>query len=287
MNRLGTSLGILAALAAACGHYGHRSEETLVGEVELPPGTRLVRIRLPGGPLTVQGGGAPGLVRFRMHVLRAADSAAELAELAAIELRPAVRAVESGAVDLGVGQMPAGGQWQKLVCKTVLELPPGVGVHGSTVLGAVAAIGCDAEVRLETEVGAGRLDRCAADCTLRTGGGDVIVNAHRGGLDLETGAGMMQVWVDRLGASGLRLINQRGSIQAHVPQDASFSLEASAAIPSLKIADKARNSFGIPLRPAGEHGATMRGVVGSGGPAIYMEAHAGRVSLGARVPTAD
>jgi hypothetical protein len=279
--RIGAASGLLLAFAPGCGHYGHRSEESLVGEVPLPAGTQALRIHLPGGPLTIRGGGPPSRVAYHMSVLRAADSAADLAILAAIDLRPAGRPTGPGEIDLGVGRMPPQARWMKLVCKTVLEVPAGIAVSARTELGPVAAIGCDAPVRLETGAGVGRLDRCASDCVVRTGGGDVIVNAHRGGLDLESARGMMQLWVDEVGASGLRAINRHGSIQVHVPADAAFSLDARATIPSLKVADKLRNSFGIPLWAHGEHGATMRGVVGEGGPPIVLEAYAGRVSLGA------
>lgn len=266
-----------------CGHYGERAEEELRGEIELPAGTETVRIRLPGGSLTVKDG-PPGRVGYAMLVLRAADTAAQLAVLRRVDLRPRPETNEPGVVDLVVGSLPDGAdeRQNRLVCKTVLEVPADVAVTGATPIGPVSALGRRAPVSLETGNGPIRFDHCAADCTARAAIGDVMVNAHRGSLDLETGRGMMQIWVDAIGEQGLRLTNRQGSIQAHVPHDAAFALDARAEIAALKVADKVRNSFGVPLRASGPIGAVMRGEVGGGGPPILMRAFRGRASLAAR-----
>lgn len=266
-----------------CGHYGERHQEELTGEVALPPDAGTVRIQLPGGSLTVEDG-PPGRVAYKMLVLRAADTAEQLEVLRRIDLRPRPATIEPAVLDLVVGALPEGvdERQNRLVCRTILQVPADVAVVGTTAIGPVAAVGRQAAVTLKTGSGLIRFDSCSGVCTARAEHGDVVVSAHRGGLDVETGQGMMQVWVDAIGDKDLRLTSRQGSIQVHVPRDASFSLDARAEIPALKVADKVRNSFGIPLQASGEIGAVMRGEVGTGGPSIVIQAFRGRASVGAR-----
>ena len=109
--------------------------------------------------------------------------------------------------------------------------------------------------------------------TLRTGNGDVIVDDHRGGLDVETNSGKLFAWVAGLDPSGVRLISSDGPIQARLPEDASFQLDAEVAM------GKAANEYGVPVLRKGDFGATMKGRVGEGGALVVLRTGQGHISL--------
>lgn len=287
----------LVAGTACDARLGHRQDQPISARIEVPPGTSRVLVDVHRGALTIRAG-EPGVVEFAADARLAADTEEGLNALRAVDLQPAV-AHDEGTLSVRAPRVPEGLDpvAHQLITKTVVRVPPDVSVEARTNFGAMAGFNHRGSLVLESGRGAMHLDRCVGDVALRTVDGDVMVEAHRGGLDIEvraasprdrdksaavpSGVGRtMQVFVAELGASGVRLFTEHGGIQAHVPAEASFELDAKTEV------GRARNSFGIeavPI-PGTTHGLSMRGRVGEGGPRVELHAEVGNVSVRAQDP---
>lgn len=274
---------VALALATGCnGRLAHHFDEKFDQVLEIPPGTRRVEIEVFEGALSVAVGD-PGVVECITSTRRAADTEEGLAILRGLDLRLVVAPSEPGVLTLRGPTLPEGlaRLEHRMITKVVVRVPPELEVGVVTGLGHVSAVDRRAAVRLETGHGDVRLDGCWADATLRSGHGVVIVQGQRGGLDVETvESETMQVFIDEIGASGLRLVTETGSIQAHVPKGSGFVLDAETKW------GRAANAFGVPVEPitGTARGKTMRGEVGGGGPRVVLRAtDGGNISLSARV----
>jgi len=84
----------------------------------------------------------------------------------------------------------------------------------------------------------------------------------------------MQVFVDRIAEGGVRLVAKKGGVQAHVPAEAGFALDATTKN------GRAKNGFHIPVEPLVDtEGASMRGEVAGGGPLVYLAVDQGNISV--------
>lgn len=257
----------------------HRLEGPIGGSFPLPTGTRLVRIQVPEGQLSILPGDAME-VRFQGMALRAADTKALLAQLTPIEFTFRYHDGEEGVVGIDAPDLPAEAdpRRQKMVLRAELWIPATIAVEATTTHGKLGAIHREAPVKLITGHGDLLLKQCSGDAVLRGRGGRVQVDMHRGNLDAEGGDKlsdfMMQIYMAKLGPDQLRVVNQRGPIQLWLPQDAEFELDLRAH------AGKASNRFGIKPQPLGSRGVQMQGRVGNGGPRVYVESlDAGNVSV--------
>jgi hypothetical protein len=265
----------LLLLFVACSRHAHRSEQQVEGTIPIPDSVRGVAITLPEGQISFLPGARREL-QFSGGILRAADSDAELQQLAALELQPRATGVADGWLRVEVPALPAGiaPERARIAAKLVVQLPPTLAVEATTRNGQLGAADWRAPVRLTSAHGKVYLARCEGDAVLRGSGAALIVDRHRGNLDAEGSEMLMQVFVEQLGDRGLRLVNTNGPIQAHVPAEASFELDLTA------VAGAAANSFGIPPDRSEPGVVRMRGRVGAGGPRVHLQTiHRGAISL--------
>ncbi len=263
----------LLAAVGCSGKFGYRLEERVQGEIPLPHGVRGIRVELSDGDVTFVAGEA-GLVAFFGVALKAADSPAQLALLESVGMG-LTAALENGVMRLEGPSLPAGAVQDecRLALRLTVSVPPSVPLEVVARAGNLAAIDLSAPVRLTTRHGMLHPKNLHGPGTLRTGNGDVIVDDHWGGLDVETDSGKLFAWVQGLDPTGVRLISADGPIQARLPQDASFQLDAEVAM------GKAANEYGVPVLRKGEFGATMKGRVGEGGPPVVLRTGQGHISL--------
>lgn len=272
----------LVTLTTAChGRLAHQFDEKFTQVVELPSDVRRVQIEVLEGAVSISAG-EPGEVKLLASTRRASDTVEGLELLRGIDLRLQPDTSRPGVFALRGPTLPDSLERlsHRMITKVVVTVPPELEVAVVTGLGHVSAAGRRAQVWLETGHGDLRLEDCRADASLRSGQGVVIVQGHRGGLDIETGESQtMQVFIDELGAAGLRLVTRTGSIQAHLPSGVGFELEAETKW------GLAANGFGVPIEPieGTGRGKVMRGEVAGGGPPVVLRAvEGGNLSLSER-----
>lgn len=280
----------LFLLAACEGRLGWRIHEAVRGSFPLPAGTKTLRVHVPEGDLTFLPG-KDGEATFEGATLRAADTEAQLALLAALRFTLVSKEAEPGVVALEAPDLPVGADPRqcKLVMKATFEVPHGIAIEAETGNGSVGARGLLAPLCLATQHGDVIVIGCHGDAVLRGSGGKTIIDQHRGSLDVEASEFVVQLFVHEIGAGGIRVVNRRGGIQAHVPHDARFDLDLIAH------QGHGANSFGIPgdayesttAHASGSRkviGVRMRGPVSGGGPKVHLESRAeGSVSLQGKV----
>ena len=289
---------VLAALltgGGCTGRYTHIEDDRFEVDYDLPDGTREVRLELVQGAITFRPGAA-GVVRIEAIARRASDDAEGLAALEALDLRPVAAELpeEPGVLVLRGPRLPPGTKHpdQLIVLRCVVEVPAEVAVVGLSQSGHLGALGRRGDVRLESGHGSLRLDDCQGDAVLRTARGAIMIDKHRGSLDVELAVvggkriaerdqrkgETLQVYVDEIGAKGLRIVAPHASVQCHVPADASFVLDVRTH------AGRGKNGFGIPIVPleGSKFGTEMRGTVGAGGPPLHIAVDFGNVSVRAR-----
>lgn len=267
---------ILAFLFAfsACG--GPREVGSVSGAIEVGPEITRLSVQVEHGSVTVLPGAADQPLRFEGEILRVAADAQALAVLQGLnlDLRPAPEA-PSGTLLLTVPKLPAGldPQTCRIVLRVVVHVPPRLAVAVRTGVGHVkivgAAGGCDAEV----ELGDIAFQRCGGLARGRVAHGNILVDGHEGGVDVEAPGGMLQVFVTRLTAPGVRALG-RDPIAVHLPRLAGFQLDAVAE------RNKCANGFGLVVAGDGA-GERMAGPANGGGPEVRVRAAFGRVSVAA------
>lgn len=271
----------LAWPAACSGHHGQRHVDVVRGRFPLAEDQRELRVRVPMGSLTFDAG-PPGEVSFEANALRAADTTEQLEELRRIPLTLTPAAAKPGMLRLVAPDLPehADPAQQLLVLDTVLRVPPGLRILGRTRVGHLAAKEVEGDLDLRTGKGDLWLRRCVGKVRVETGRGNVTIDHHRGSLDVHTTMGSMQVFVAEVGPAGIRLVTDSGSIQAHLPADAAFVLDARTA------KGEAINGFGVPVRErraGGLTGQVMQGPVRGGGPTVYLRSRMGNISVRPKV----
>lgn len=277
---LRTSLLFLLVLVTSCrGHYAHRIEGRATGTVAVKPGTIRILLENHAGYLSVEPA-ADDRISFEAATLKAADTEAELAGLASIDLQLTEQPTErSGEMRLVVPGLPKGADQltNQVVFKGVIRIPPSLALCARIGLGQLSARGITGEIDLETGVGDVVLKNCRGNARLRTGKGQIIVDAHKGALDAETASGTMLVFVSELGQKGMRLVSGAGGIQAHLPRDAAFALD-------LRVYEgKYDCTWMFPVERR-DGGIFAKGVVGKGVVPVFISSRTGSVSLRADEP---
>lgn len=263
----------LAALGA-CG--GPREVTPIQGEFAVGPDVVTLAIEVEHGSITVLPGAEGQPLRFEGEILRVAGDRAALGVLQALDLglRPAPEA-PAGTLLLTVPKLPAGQdpETARIVLRAVLHAPPRLRVTVRTGVGHVKIVGAEGGCDAEVAFGDVAIQRCHGLARARATHGNVLVDGHDGGVDVEAAGGMLQVFVTRLAAPGVRAVG-RDPIAVHLPRGAGFELDA------LAERNKCVNGFGLPVAGEGA-GERMRGAANGGGPAVHVRAAFGRISVAA------
>jgi hypothetical protein len=132
----------------------------------------------------------------------------------------------------------------------------------------------DREARTEVETGRGDLvfRSCSGGLRAKTGRGKVLVDDHRGELDIHTLVDDVQAFVREPGEL-IRLVTGQGAVRCHLPPATEFDLDARAE------RGKIGTGFGISSVKVGEFGAVATGVRGAGTTKIVLRTGFGRISL--------
>lgn len=266
-------LALLFALSA-CG--GPREVGSISGTIAVGADITHLSVQVEHGSITVLPGEADQPLRFEGEILRVAGDARALAVLHGLdlELRPATEA-PAGTLLLTLPKLPAGLDPEvcRIALRVVMHVPPRLSVAVRTGVGHVkivaAAGGCDAEV----ELGDIAFQRCGGVARGRAAHGNILVDGHQGAVDVEAPGGMLQVFVTRLAAPGVRALG-RDPIAVHLPRLSGFQLDAVAA------RNKCVNGFGLAVVGEGA-GERMAGPANGGGPEVHVRAAFGRVSVAA------
>ncbi len=287
----------LGTALAACS--GDPFEDgTFAARFELPAGTHTVRIDVLEGALTFEPGEV-GAIALTAATRKGAPDHAGLARLRDLDMRlrpepsaePGVFLLQGPRlpdfVTAGRATTPAPERF-RLITRCLVRVPADIAVEASTRMGHVAALGRRATVRLETGNGMMRLDDCAGDAVLRSGRGSVVIDRHRGSLDIELATfrrekveeregDLMQIFVDEIGPKGILISAPHAHVQCHVPAAASFVMDVTSGC------GRAKNGFRIPVEPVPgrEFGKRMVGTVGEGGPPVRIAVEFGNVSIAA------
>lgn len=254
-----TALFVTLVPVACDGHYGQRDTKRLTGSLALPPGATSVRLEVPAGSVSIEPGAGRELT-FEVEVQRSADSSADLEKLKALEPGPTLAASKDPTIArVVVATLPQGldpkTAW--LAYRMLVRLPATLRVELVMGEGHSSIIGMQSGASVETGRGILLLKQCRGDSRMRTGKGDLTIDAHQGSLDAETAAGKIVAFVDELGSKGMRLVSGSGGIQAHLPREAAFSLDMRAPEGKLDA------TWLFPIRR--EHGGVfMSGTVGNG-----------------------
>ncbi len=265
---------VMCFLVVGCGGpLGHRSTAQFDGELAIPDGIAKLRVEVPTGTVGV----VPGegrTIRYQGGVRRAADSAASLANLEAIALQfaaapdpadPTLLVVRAPGIPAG---QPPGVFGLEVGLFVPAGLPLEVVVAGN---GHVTMADRAAPTKVRTNRGDLRFERCKADVAARTGTGNVIAFDQVGDVDLETGLGDMQVFVEKP-ARRITLVTGQGTVQCHVPDTCGFVVDAVASV------GKIGNGFGLEVEQKGYSGA-LRGQRGDGAVEIVLRTGSGHLSL--------
>lgn len=266
---------MLAALLALLGlaGCGNRSVQEFQGDLELPAGTRRVRLEIDNGTIGIRSQ-ADSKVSYAGGVRREGASAEALAAVEKVELKmvgapdpadPTVFVVKSPAVPAGVDGM--------LAVELGIRLPASVAVDITvTHNGHVSAADRTGELTVSTGRGDLRFEQCRGAIKAKTGRGNVIAYDHRGDIDLTTGIGDMQVFVH--GPEQLvRLFTGEGTIQCFMPPMAGFRVDARAEV------GKCGSSFGLQVEHPSAYSAVMTGVHGDGRTQVLMRTGKGHLAL--------
>lgn len=268
-------LTLLVASAACEGKFGHRLEDRVDGRIPVPDDVRAIRVELMDGDVTFRAGEA-GEISFSGSGMKAADTADQLAAIETQFMGLSSVGVEDGVMLLRGPRAPEGADPGQvtLALRMVVTVPAEIALDVQARSGNLAAIEMQAPVSLQTGRGMLNLSEQHGPGTLRNKEGDIIVDGHRGGLDVETASGKLFAWVHELGPTGVSLVTKFGPIQARLPDDASFRLDAEAEM------GKVANEYGVPVVQSDDFVLTMSGAVGDGdGPPVFLRAKEGRISL--------
>jgi Toastrack DUF4097 len=272
------------------GHFQYKEQRE--GEFPLPAATKRVVVRVDKGHVRVMAGGGTEIVRFRARSLRAAGDKEALEVLRAQDLTLNAEFVEaSGELVLSTPPFPAGlevahefptKEGGRVVRKgsrgmrefdVNLEVPSHMPVSVDCGLGNVTIEHLGVPVDVHTGGGTVHLKMVTADTRVRAGQGDVVVDQHRGGLDILTDNGRVLVLMSEvLKPATLRTL--AGDVKCTVPRKASFDLDARSLSGGGIVSD-----FDLPRFPIGKEGRKMQGKVNKGGPLLRAQSDKGTVSV--------
>ncbi|MCA8976267.1 MAG: hypothetical protein KDC98_16220 [Planctomycetes bacterium] len=117
---------------------------------------------------------------------------------------------------------------------------------------------------------------CHGAIKAKTGRGQIIVDDHRGDLDITAAIGSMQVFVREPGQR-IRLDTGDGTVQCYIPPNAGFVVDARAAV------GRCGSSFGLDVESPTEFSAAMTGARGDAGTKIVLRTGTGHIQLGSKV----
>jgi hypothetical protein len=272
-------VGATLVLLAACdGSLSHRSVADLSGQLPIGQAITRVRIELQDGRVDVDSGGER-VVAYRGGVRRAADTETELAHLEQVPLR-LTATIDSADPSLLVVRGPMRdevGSTGVFAFELGIHVPPEilleVHVRGN---GNINVKNRRAATDVRTARGDLRLEQCIGSLRGRTGRGNVIVNDHRGDLDIVAKVGNMQAFVDEPGEH-IRLVTGEGTVQCHVPDELDFQLDARA-----ETGKAVASGFGLKSETVDKYGAVLTGAQGSGRTKIVLRTGSGHLSLSPR-----
>ncbi len=270
-------------------HYRYREQRE--GGFALPADTKVVAVRIQTGNVRVVVG-RPGHVAFRARTLRAAQDEEALQVLRAQDLTlgrtwdqgkgefllstpplPAGLEVDHASPTKDGGQKVRKGLRGMREVHVRLEVPPRMPVRIDCDLGNVTIEYLSAPVTVHTDGGTVHLKVVTGDANVRVGRGDVVVDQHRGALDILTRSGRVLVLLSEVPAPA-RLRTLAGDVKCTVPPDAAFDLDARSLAGGGIVSD-----FALPRVSLGKEGQQMHGEVRGGGPLLHVESAQGTVSV--------
>ncbi len=266
----------MAAVLGACGgSLSHRSVAEMSGELPIGHGIERVRIEIQNGTVGVDVHEAR-VVAFAGGVRRAADTAAELAQLEqiAIPLSAAPDSRDQHTLVVRGPAIPEGGVRGVLGVEVGIRMPAGVPLEiVITGSGHVTVANRSASTQVETGRGDLRFEGCAGGVKARTGRGNVIAYDHRGDLDIHTKVGDMQAFVREPGNT-IRLVTGQGTVQCHVPPSIGFDLDARVEVGHIK------NRFGLVAETVLDYGAVLVGTRGDMRTKVVLRTGSGDLWIG-------
>ncbi len=259
-NRAAAIVAIAALAAGGLAGCAHRATDEVEGALPLPDGVAKIRIELQNAP-------ARGI---RMD----AASDEQLASLVSLEhgLTATLDPEDPALLVVRGPELPAGVQGMIAYegnVRVPADLPLEVVVTGN---GHVTLVGRMAESVVRTRRGDLRFDGCSGDVQATTGQGNVIAYDHRGGLDVRSQGGDMQVFVVEPGAE-LTLSTGKGTVQCHVPPEIGYRVDARAET------GRIGNDFELEVTKPAAYSAAMTGVVGDGACKVVLRTAAGHIAM--------
>ncbi|MGE3173655.1 MAG: hypothetical protein AB7O97_13610 [Planctomycetota bacterium] len=268
------ALAAAACLASCSGRLGHRSVRPTGGSLPLPAGLQVLRIEIQNGRLEVRPGGRDA-VAYEGHIRCGADTAEDLQRFEArgAELRLEADPAAPGTWVLRGPTRPpelmSGVLGVEVRVTAPRDLPLEVRIEGSCDIDVADR---EAPTSIETRRGDVKCMACHGATRVRVGTGVLIVNDHRGDLDIETRMGQMQVFVREPGEL-LRLVSGNGDVQCIIPPSTGFRVDARAET------GKVHTSFGLPVDRVTAYSAVMTGQRGDGRTEIVLRTGSGHLSL--------
>jgi hypothetical protein len=268
---------VLALATTACGgSLGHRSTIETSGSAAVVATVKRVRIELDNGTLGIDQRDERS-VQWAGGVRRAADTAEGLKALEAVSPDFQVVADPSAPDTLVLRgpQLPTGATGL-LGVEMGIHLPADLELEVRvTSSGHLTIMNRRAALRLDTGRGDLRVERCTGALRAKTGRGHVILQEHRGDVDVHAMVGDMQVFVREPGAQ-LRLVTGQGTIQCYIPSETPFDLDARAEV------GRIGTTFGLPVQTVGDYGAAVVGKQGAGSTKLVLRTGSGHLSLQSR-----
>jgi hypothetical protein len=236
-----------------------------------------VRIEIQNGTLRVDTNSERALA-VKGGVRRAADTAPELAQLEQIpiDFYLATDAAEPATLVVRGPAIPAGGVQGVLGIEAAINLPAdlplAIAISGS---GHVTVANRKVTTHVKTGRGDLRFEHCTGGVEAETGRGMVIAFDHRGNLDIKAMVGDMQAFVREPGDL-IRLDTGKGTVQCHVPSTIEFDLDARAEVGHIG------NGFGLQSERVLEFGRALVGKRGSARTKVVLRTGSGHLSIAPR-----
>ncbi len=276
-NRAAAIVAIAALAAGGLAGCAHRATDEVEGALPLPDGVAKIRIELQNATVDVAPLADPASGRaltFLGGIRMDAASDEQLASLVSLEhgLTATLDPEDPALLVVRGPELPAGVQGMIAYegnVRVPADLPLEVVVTGN---GHVTLVGRMAESVVRTRRGDLRFDGCSGDVQATTGQGNVIAYDHRGGLDVRSQGGDMQVFVVEPGAE-LTLSTGKGTVQCHVPPEIGYRVDARAET------GRIGNDFELEVTKPAAYSAAMTGVVGDGACKVVLRTAAGHIAM--------
>jgi hypothetical protein len=265
---------VLAALASGC---AHRSVAVTKGVIACGADVKKIRIEMANGTLdlaTLAPGAAVDEINWTGGVRRDASSAEGLQKIedVSVDLSWAMDLKDPGTLVVKCPSAPSGVVGM-IAYEGNIRIPATMPVE---VLvsdnGHITMVGREAFSKVRTGRGDLRFERCKGGIEANTGQGVLIAFDHEGDIDVRTGLGDMQVFINKLG-DRVTLGTGQGTVQCKIPAASEFEVDARAEI------GKIGNDFDFEVRREGEYSAAMTGKRGSGKTKVILRTASGHISM--------